>query len=384
MKKFTLVSLVMVFLISVLCACGGGKESVKEDGSTVAPSQAAASTEAAGTEAKEEPVAEGNAKKVIAGVFIRSMSNPYEIQLTEGAQKFVDFYNAKGANIELQILPCEGSDEKQINDLKAFCVKKDENTDVIVFMITNTDPLMAEVAEICEEAEVYWASLWNIPDGMHPKDYKYWVAHTGLDDFVTGKTTATELFASFETPNKGNVLALKGMLAVSSSIKRYEGFEEVMSENPDVKLLDVQAADWLASKAMETTETWLAKYPDIDAIWCANDDMAIGVVQALKAKGLNGKIKVCGADGTPDAAAAIQAGDMVCTMNNNPYVQCGYMLTYCYKALTGELDVENMTPEERYFNTPGAFWTQENIDAALSETPDLDFDDLGYCYESAK
>lgn len=377
MKKNSIISLIMAISMVTLCACGGNT-------TPTSSAEAPTTTVSSQTTQQAETPAPSAEKKVIAGVFIRSMSNPYEIQLTEGAQMFVDFYNAKGANIELQILPCEGSDEKQINDLKAFCVKKDENTDVIVFMITNTDPLMAEVAETCEDAEVYWASLWNIPEGMHPKDYKYWVAHTGLDDFVTGQKTATELFASLDTPNKGNILALKGMLAVSSSILRYEGLEDIMAKNPDIKLLDVQAADWLASKAMETTETWLAKYPDIDAIWCANDDMAIGVIQALKAKGLNGKIKVCGADGTPDAAAAIQSGDMVCTMNNNPYVQCGYMLTYCYKALIGEIDTSKMTPEERYFNTPGAFWTKENIDAALSDVPDLNFDDLSYCYESAK
>jgi ABC-type sugar transport system substrate-binding protein len=323
-------------------------------------------------------------KKVIAGVFIRSLSNPYEIQLSEGARKFADFHNARGANIVIQILPCEGSDEKQINDLKALLVQKDDDTDVIVFIIVNQDPLLAEVAELCEEAEVYWASCWNIPEGMHPKDYNYWAAHSGLDDFVTGQKTAAELFDSLDTPNQGRILALKGMLAVTSSIKRYEGLEDILTKTPGVKLLDVQAADWLASKAMTITETWLSKYPDVSAIWCANDDMAIGVVQALKAKRLNGKVKVCGADGIPDAVLALEAGDMVCTMNNNPYVQSGYMLSYAYNALIGRIDPATMKPEEKYFNTPGSFWTRENIAIEKGNVPALDYDDLKYAVESAK
>lgn len=324
------------------------------------------------------------AKKVIAGVFIRSLSNPYEIQLSEGAQKFADFYNAKGANIQIQVLPCEGSDEKQINDLKALLVQKDDETDIIVFIIVNQDPLLAEVAELCEDAEVYWASCWNIPEGMHPKDYNYWAAHSGLDDFVTGQKTATKLFESMATPNRGKILALKGMLAVTSSIKRYEGLEDILAKTEGVELLDVQAADWLASKAMTTTETWLSKYPDVDAIWCANDDMAIGTIQALKAKGLNGKIGVSGADGIPGAVAALEAGDMVCTMNNNPYVQSGYMLSYAYNALIGRIDPATMKPEEKYFNTPGSFWTQDNIGVEKNNVPALDYDDLLYAVESPK
>lgn len=379
MKKRPILCIILVLLMLAVSACGSGTPA---DSSTPAPPD---SNEAASTAPESTaPAAPSNDKKVIAGVFIRSMSNPYEIQLSEGAQKFADFYNAKGANIEVQVLPCEGSDEKQINDLKALLVKKDADTDVIVFIIVNQDPLLAEVAELCEDAEVYWASCWNIPEGMHPKDYKYWAAHTGLDDFVTGQKTAAAMFESFDTPNEGKILALKGMLSVTSSIKRYEGLEDILAQNPGVELLDVQAADWLASKALTITETWLSKYPDIDGIWCANDDMAIGVIQALKAKGLDGKIKVCGADGIPDAVKALEEGDMVCTMNNNPYVQCGYMLSYAYNALIGVIDPATMTPEEKYFNTPGSFWTQDNIAEEQNAAPDYNFDDLSYAYESAK
>lgn len=381
MKRNRLLSILLVIVMIVMFTAGCSNQAQPTSDEQKTEGTAEVTQEA--TEPSNDDTAPAQ-KKVIAGVFIRSLTNPYEIELTKGAQMFADFYNAKGANIEIQILPCESSDEKQINDLKAFVTKKDANTDVIVFMITNTDPLMAEVAEICEDAQVNWASLWNIPDGMHPQDYKYWVAHTGLDDYTTGKTTAEYLFASLDTPNEGNVLALQGMLAVTSATKRFEGLQDVLAENPGIKLLDQQTANWSASEAMALTETWLSKYSDVDAIWCANDDMAIGAVQALTAKGLNGKVKVCGADGTPDASAAVQAGDMVCTMNNNPYVQCGYMLTYCYKALTGEIKTDEMTPEERYFNTPGAFWTSENIDDELSKTVELNFDDLSYCYESAK
>ena len=101
--------------------------------------------------------AEAAPEKIIAGVFIRSLTNPYEVELVEGAKMFADFFNNEGYNIEVQVFPCDSSDEKQISDLKAFVINEEEGVEKIVFMITNTDPLMAEVAEVCEDAEVYWA-----------------------------------------------------------------------------------------------------------------------------------------------------------------------------------------------------------------------------------
>ena len=223
--------------------------------------------------------------KIIAGVFIRSLTNPYEVELVEGANMFADFFNERGYNIEIQVYPCDSSDEKQISDLEAFVINEEENTDKIVFMITNTDPLMAEVAEICEDAEVYWASLWNIVDGLRPDAYKYWVAHTGLDDYTTGKTTTEYILSHLETPYEGNLLALQGMLGVTSATKRFEALQDVLAENPGVTLHAEQTANWSASEAMDIVKTWLSQYPDVDAIWCANDDMAIGAIQALEAAG---------------------------------------------------------------------------------------------------
>lgn len=60
------------------------------------------------------------------------------------------------------------------------------------------------------------------------------------------------------------------------------------------------------------------------------------------------------------------------------------MLTYCLKALTGELDTTQMTLADSYFNTPGALWTGETIQEYVDFAPSYEFDDLSFCYESAK
>ena len=296
-------------------------------------------------------------QKVYMGVAIRTLANPYHASVLDGAKMFAASLPAGKA--EVQGLLCEGSDEKQINDIKAFVAAHGKNT--ILYLDANQAPDAAEVARICEEAGVYWTSVWSMADGVYPTGYKYYVMHQSPDDQKSGYLISKELFKTFKTPNKGKILAVQGMLANSAAINRFKGLQKALAEFPGVKLMDNQAGDWDPKKALTITETWLSKYRDVDGIWVANDGMAMAVIQALKAKGLNGKVKVVGVDGIDDAVNAIKAGDMAASVGSNPWLQGGFGLAYAYAAYTGKLDTTKMTGEERMFFTPGVLITTETV-----------------------
>lgn len=321
-------------------------------------------------------------EKVYMGVALRSLSNPYHASVVDGAKMFADSLPAGTA--EVQALLCEGSDEKQINDIKALLAAHGKNT--ILYVDPNQAPDAAEVAEICEEAGVYWTSVWSMAEGVVPPDYKYYVMHQSPDDQKSGYLIALELFKTFKTPDQGKILAVQGMLAGTSAINRFKGLQKALAEKPGVKLLDNQAGDWDPKKALTITETWLSKYKDLDGIWVANDGMAMAVIQALKAKGLNGKVKVCGVDGIEDAVKAIKAGDMCATVGSNPWLQGGFGLAYAYAAYTGKLDVKGMKPEERMFFTPGVLINKDTVGdyeaKYVNGKPKFDYTDLKSCVES--
>jgi ABC-type sugar transport system substrate-binding protein len=80
----------------------------------------------------------------------------------------------------------------------------------------------------------------------------------------------------------------------------------VLKDHPGIKLLDQQTANWDRTAAFPVMQTWLARYgKQITAVWAANDDMALGALEALRAAGLAGRIPVVGVDGIPEAVAAI-------------------------------------------------------------------------------
>lgn len=317
-------------------------------------------------------------KKAYLGVAIHSTDNEYWNQQAEGCKLFAASL-PEGA-MEVQILTCDGDDEKQLNGIKAFIAS--HGRDAMIYVDPSNAPNTAAIAEVCEDAGVYWTAVWHLAEGLSPMDYKYFVMYQTPDGRQQGYDIATRLFKDFKTPNKGKFLALQGQLGNDSAVARYAGLQKAMAENPGVEMLELQVCDWNAQRALNTTETWLAKYTDFDGIWAANDDMAIGALQALKAKGLNGKVKLVGIDGVSAAFAAIDDGDMICTVASNGFLQGGYGAAYVYYAWAGKYDPAKLPAGQRAFYTKGLLVDKSNLeeyrDNFVRSVPKYDFTDLTF------
>jgi ribose transport system substrate-binding protein len=310
---------------------------------------------------------------------MRSTDSEYHMQYVAGAQMFVD--SLPEGTAEVQILACEGDDNKQINDVNALIAAKGDN--MILFIDANNAPNIVPIAEACEEAGVYWCAAWNSPEGVLPTSYDYWVTFQSCDAVDQGYQIAKCLFDSLPTPGEGKICVLEGMLANTANSQRMEGLKKALEEYPGIEVLDDQAADWQTDLALSTTESWLSKYgEEIDGIWCACDDMAVGVVQALKAKGLNGKILTTGVDGTSASFDLVESGDLACTIANNGWLQASYGVAYAYAAKTGEIVPSELDNTHRMFLTSGTLVTPENLAEFKAEyidsTPDYDFSNLDY------
>ncbi len=117
-------------------------------------------------------------------------------------------------------------------------------------------------------------------------------------------------------------LALKqGIPALGTNVAqdRSEGFQEEMGSYPGIDVVATQAAEFDRGQALDVMTNILQANPDIDGVYAANDEMALGVVAALESRGLTGKVQVVGNDGIADALAAVAAGDMYSTHAESPY-----------------------------------------------------------------
>lgn len=122
---------------------------------------------------------------------------------------------------------------------------------------------------------------------------------SGQDAYVAGDNTAfgkipAEYIAK-KLGGKGNIVALRG-IATTLDNERMDAFNAVLKNYPGIKLLDAKYANWNRDDAFKVTQDYLTRFKDIDAIWAADDDMAVGVLKAIEqAKRTNIKIVFGGA-----------------------------------------------------------------------------------------
>ncbi|WP_432515400.1 D-ribose ABC transporter substrate-binding protein [Kineococcus sp. SYSU DK001] len=114
------------------------------------------------------------------------------------------------------------------------------------------------------------------------------------------------------TGGKGNYVELTGKESDTNAGVRSQGFADVIGQYPDLVKVATETANWDQQEGFAKMETILQRNPDIVGVIAGNDTMALGAVAALKAAGKTG-VKVVGFDGSPDAIAAIKAGDMHAT-----------------------------------------------------------------------
>jgi ribose transport system substrate-binding protein len=246
-------------------------------------------------------------------------------------------------------------------------------------MVLNVDPNDSPDARIIVEevqkAGAYVVTQWNKPNDLHPWDHNpNYVAHMSFDGVPSGKAIAEALFSAMG--GSGGIVAIGGILSNVPAIERKLGLDQAIEANPNVKLLDYQAADWNETKAFEITQAWITRYgSEIKGIWAANDGMGIGALEALRQEGLAGQVPVTGIDGIEAAYQAIKDGEFAGTVAWDPLWTGGIGLALGYAAASGEIDITKEPEAHREFYGTGKIVTKENVDS-VGGAEEIDFKDF--------
>ena len=181
--------------------------------------------------------------------------------------------------------------EKQIADLEDMLVK---GVDGLVILATESVPL-TPIAKKAHDRGVY---LVNIDRGFTEP-----VADVFLegDNKAFGRKSAE--FMVKKLGGKGSIVILEG-IPCTVNTDRVTAFLDVVKKTPDIKVLGSQPAMWNREKGLSVMQNFLTQFPQIDAVWAGDDDVALGVLQAMKEAGrggdANGGMWVMGGAGMKD------------------------------------------------------------------------------------
>ena len=276
--------LVLMFTVAALAGCGqrgdGAAPADKGDGS------------ADGGSAGQTAVDISEAKLKIGFSAAQIDANP--VYWIEGMEEALGVY----PNVEFNTFDAGGSPEKQVQQFNEMI---NQDYDAIIVHTTDTAALAA-VTKQAEEAGINVIHINVGPDTPHSGGIVN-------DSYNCGVLCAED--AAKKLSGTGKCVAIGPPVALSASVFGVNGFEDTLKNYEGMEFLESQAGDWTTENGNEIMRNFLSKYNnDIQAVFCHNDQMAMGAAQAIESAGLTGKILVYGCDGLQEALVYISEGQM--------------------------------------------------------------------------
>ena len=141
------------------------------------------------------------------------------------------------------------------------------------------------------------------------------VTYVGADDFEIGYREARYLFENLE--GKGKIVVIEGTPAAPTNRERLRGYQRAFAEFPGIQILGSGIGNYQQVDARRVMEKFLTEHAEIDAVLSANDSMALGVLEALRAE--NRTATVIGINGILPAVKQIESGGMLASVDFNMF-----------------------------------------------------------------
>ena len=195
------------------------------------------------------------------------------------------------------VLATAGEAGKQVSDIEDMLATR--NVDALVVLPFESDPLTGPVKAVKDAGKF----VTVVDRGLSVE---------GIEDlYVAGDNVAFGRVAGdyfkANLPSGAKVVILRG-IATTLDNERVEAFEAAI-EGSGIEVLDKQHGDWNRDKAFTVMQDYLSKYPKIDAVWAADDDMAIGAMAAIEQAGRKDEMWIIGGAGMKEIVKRIMDKD---------------------------------------------------------------------------
>jgi ABC-type sugar transport system substrate-binding protein len=259
------------------------------------------------------------------GVMIKGLDNPFFAAMNDGVKAAA---KDTGAKVQVQAAASLEDTSGQASKLEAL-VGQDMGC-YVVNPISQTN-LVQPLARVPSGTPVV-----NIDSPVGANAAKQAgldiSTYIGTDNVAAGGMAADTMAKLLKSGGKVGVIG--GVSGDATSVARVQGFTQ--GAKGRFTPLTTVAGDWDRAKALNAAEDLMRSNPDIKAFFAANDQMALGVAQAVKNAGKKGQIEIVGVDGIQDALKAVQAGDMSATVSQYPYTIGQLGVEACIAAAKGK------------------------------------------------
>lgn len=228
---------------------------------------------------------------------------------------------------------------KQQDQIKAFIA---EGVDAIVVVPVDTSAT-EPIIDITKEAGIPVVFVNRNPfSEIAVEDIPENGYYVGSESIDAGLFQAEYLVELLGTEEPVGYAILVGLLSNEAAVARTEGNKQILDEYPNYTLLAEKNGDWQRDQGLTITENWLTAYgAELKAILANNDEMALGALEALEANGRE-EVIVMGVDLIDDAKTAILDGRLDASVLQDAKGQGEGAMKIALAILSGE-EVEKLT-----------------------------------------
>ncbi len=238
----------------------------------------------------------------VIGVSIPAATHGWAGGMNYFAQTTVDRLEATYPQLDF-VLATASDPAKQVNDIEDMLATRKINA--LVVLPFESEPLTGPVQNV--KASGAWVTV--VDRGL---------AVEGIEDlYVAGDNPGfgrvSGEFMKSHMPEGGKIVVLRGIPTTIDN-ERLEGFQKAV-EGSGIEILAAEHGDWNRDKSFTVMQDFLAKYPEIDAVWASDDDMALGALAAIEAAGRKDIKFVLGGAGMKEMVKRTMDGDAMIPAN---------------------------------------------------------------------
>ena len=285
------------------------------------------------------------AKKEVLGVSMPAATHSFMAGAVYWANQAKKDLEKANPNIQVVVKTAANASE-QANQLQDL-VTANKITSLVVFPFESA-ALTKPVAQQVKAKGVY---VTVVDRGL--TDTSAQDAYVSGDNTAFGRIPAEYIAKALN--GKGNIVALRGVPTTIDN-ERMDAFNAVMKNHPGIKLLDAKHGNWNRDDAFKVMQDFLTRFKEIDAVWAADDDMAVGVLRAIQQANRKDIKLVFGGAGAKGAIKTLMDG-------SDPLIQANvsYSPKFMYDAIkmTGEARLKGQKLPEKNI-VPSVLITKQN------------------------
>ncbi|WP_417068596.1 sugar ABC transporter substrate-binding protein [Niveibacterium terrae] len=259
---------------------------------------------------------------------MKSLANEFFQTMQDGAKAHQKAHAAQYTLIANGIKD-ETDTAAQIKIIQQMMV---ERVNVLVLAPADSKALVPVVKEAIDKG-ILVVNIDNKLDDTALREKGIVVPFVGPDNRVGAKLVGDYLAKQLKKGDKVGIL--EGVSTTTNAQQRTAGFQDAMKA-AGAKVVSVQSGQWEMDKGNMVASAMLREFPDLKALLCGNDNMALGAVAAVKTAGKAGKVKVVGYDNISAIKPMLADGRVLATADQFAAKQAVFGIETALKALAAK------------------------------------------------